>query len=356
MKKSKLLNSFVYIFSIFTITIFSITTYYKFSNSKKSNLGFKEAKAVTNNDEICVGDINNIECHNKLLENFNETKNSLLFFGNSQTGAINNFNLGDHTFITYLNQLFKLNKKEFEGKVIWLANANMKEFEVIYKSLKKCCLEPSFLVIPVFFDDMRIYSIRNELNNFSDYLCGDILNIELEENTNVGNLAKVNLQINKKIDFIDKLKSLNERFRIDMYKLRNLVLNIKPETIRPMKKGPYKNNLISLKNIINERNTRDLKTIIYIPPLLFSNKKNKIPYSIKDYEIFKDEIKEICDSEQCIYYNLERSIPTSLWGLKASTTFNNDDFELDFMHFTSEGHKILADIFAKILSSHLNIN
>ena len=141
-----------------------------------------------------------------------------------------------------------------------------------------------------------------------------------------------------------------------MYKLRNLVLNIKPETIRPMKKGPYKNNLISLKNIINERNTRDLKTIIYIPPLLFSNKKNKIPYSIKDYEIFKDEIKEICDSEQCIYYNLERSIPTSLWGLKASTTFNNDDFELDFMHFTSEGHKILADIFAKILSSHLNIN
>lgn len=356
MKKLKynFLNSFLYLTSILTIAIAILTTYNKIPNNKKTNLGFREAKAITSSNEICIGNSNNIECQKNLLKDFKKTKNSLLFFGNSQTGSINNFNQGDQTFITYLNQLLKFQENDFEGKGIWLPNANMREFEIIYKGLKKCNLEPQFLVIPIFLDDIRIDLIRNELNNFSDFLCGDISNMELNQNSIGGNLDKLNLQINKRIKLFNELKNLNEKFRTDIYKFRNLVFNINPTTVRPIKKIAYKNNLISLKNIIYERNTRNLETIVYIPPLLFSNKKNKIPYKETDYAIFKDEIEKICEPRKCIYFNLEKSVPNSLWGLKASTKFNKGDFELDFMHFTSKGHKVLAEKFIEILSANLN--
>ena len=352
--KYQFLNSFLYIASALAFTIISLNIYYKISYGRKTNLGFREATSINNNKDICIGNTNNIECQKNLLKNFKRITNSLLFFGNSQTGAINNFNLGDQSYITYLNDLLKTQNIDLEGKGIWLPNANIKEFEVINKGLKKCDLEPRFLVIPVFLDDMRIESIRNELNNFSNFLCGDISNFELEQNLIDGNLAKLNLQINKNVKLLGELKSLNEKFRTDIYKLRNFVFNIKPTTIRPIKKGAYKNNLISLNNIIYERNNRDLETIIYIPPLLFSNTRNKIPYKKIDYEIFKDEIKTICETGKCKYFNLEGSVPNSLWGVKASTSFNQGSSEMDFMHFTGKGHQILAIKFLGILSEYLN--
>ena len=355
MKKFRYLlsNSFIYFFSLFTITITLLILYSKVSNNEK-DLGFKKAKAFDNTSDICIGNSDNISCQKFLLEEFTKKQNSILFLGNSQTGAINNFKEGDQTFITYLNQLLKLQKKDIEVKSIWLPNATIQEFEVIYEGLKQCKLNPKFLFIPVFLDDTRSESIRNELKNYSDFLCGDISSLEKIQNSTSGNLSKLNNKIRNEIKFLYKLKSLNEKFRTDIYKFRNLIFNIKPSTIRPIKIGAYTKNLKALENIINDRYNRNLKTIIYIPPLLFSNEKDKIPYKSNDYKIFKETIKKKCQLGECNYFNLENSVPNELWGFKRSTKFNKRDFELDFMHFTGKGHKILSKKFERILFKDLN--
>ena len=355
MNKSKypFLNSFMYLIYIFTIAI-TILTIYDRVPKNKTNLGFKNAIAIENNNDICIGNSNNIQCIENLLKDFDKKKNSILFFGNSQTGAINNYNPGDQTFISYLNQLLESQKKDFEVKSLWLANANIKEFELIHNSLIKCNLNPRYLFIPIFLDDMRNESIRYELINYSDFLCGNISSLEKHEDSTIGNLAKLNNKIRNEIKLLDKLKNLNGKFRTDIYRLRNSIFNVKPNTIRPIKKGPYKNNLKALEKIINDRYNRNLNTIIYIPPLLFSNEKNKIPYKSKDYIIFKKTIKKKCQLGKCIYFNLENSVPNELWGLKASTSFIKRDHELDFMHFTGEGHKILAKKFEIIFYKDLN--
>ena len=58
----------------------------------------------------------------------------------------------------------------------------------------------------------------------------------------------------------NKLKSLNEKFRTDIYKFRNLIFNIKPSTIRPIKSGAYSKNLKALEI----KSIYDLKEITYL--------------------------------------------------------------------------------------------
>ena len=221
MKKLKYLlsNSFIYFFSLFTITITVLILYSKISNNEK-DLGFKNAKAFDNKSDICIGNSDNIECQKFLLKELKKKHNSILFLGNSQTGAINNFKEGDQTFITYLNQVLKLQKKDIEVKSIWLPNATIQEFEVIYEGLKKCKLNPKFLFIPAFLDDTRSESIRNELINYSDFLCGDISSLEKLQNSTSGNLAKLNNKIRNEIKFLYKYKA--RRILIVSFLYKNL--------------------------------------------------------------------------------------------------------------------------------------
>ena len=96
----------------------------------------------------------------KLFKNLDNNYDNILFLGNSQTGAINHYQEGDNSFITLLNKKSNLSKINIEAKAIWLPNANLKEFEIIHKSLKNCNIEPDILFLPIFLDDLRINSIR----------------------------------------------------------------------------------------------------------------------------------------------------------------------------------------------------
>ena len=99
-----------------------------------------------------------IECQKKLLANLSQKNNSILFLGNSQTGAINHYKQGENTFISLLNEKAKISRTNIEAKAIWLPNANLREFEIILMSLKSCKVEPDILFLPIFLDDLRINS------------------------------------------------------------------------------------------------------------------------------------------------------------------------------------------------------
>lgn len=357
--KEKNINSIFYFFYIMVLTALYLGLYNIFSLRKEINPGFNNAISINNNDDICIGGKKNIECQKKLFKNLDDNNTNILFLGNSQTGAINHYQKGDESFITYLNKKSKSSKISIQAKAIWLANANLREFEIIHESLKNCFIEPEILFLPIFLDDLRRDSIRTELDSYEYYLCKDLINTKSDKNLptrNIklkGNIEKLNNKIKNKTNIFNKLKSLNGKLRVDLYKFRNFIFNIKPSSIRRVKRAAYQENIKSLKNIIHEREIGNLKTFIYIPPLLNSDNKGPIPYDKKEYLIFKNEIKNICKNEKCIYLNLEKSVPNEFWGLKNSTTFNNKKLERDFMHFTQKGHNILSEKFLDIFISYI---
>ena len=352
------INDFIYILSIFLISYFLINIY-KFKTNQslgKSDPGFRSASAINASKDLCLVSIKNMNCHKNLFSKLKKNKKSILFLGNSQMGAINEFESGDLSFISLLSKNFKSKNSNFSIKGLWLPNANMKEFELINQTLNRCSISTELLIIPVFLDDTRINNIRNELDDYQYLLCQKQKSHNFKVSNNLSNIQKMNQNIEKRFSIFEDLKYLNERFRIDIYQFRNYLFNIKPTSVRNIKKPIYNENIKALENIVNLRDKQNLKTIVYIPPLLNSVNGGLIPYKRKDYINFKKEISTICNSQNCIYFNFENEVPTDLWGLKKSTNLKKNKMELDFMHFTGKGHKALADKFFEVLEKYSQIN
>ena len=94
MKKqnSKYQNNFYYIFSILSLSSFSIFLLFSLNNKNQNRQpGFGDAVAITNNKNLCLGGYENIKCQKNLIKKLKSSKKNILFFGNSQTGAINNY-------------------------------------------------------------------------------------------------------------------------------------------------------------------------------------------------------------------------------------------------------------------------
>ena len=121
--------------------------------------------------------------------------------------------------------------------------------------------------------------------------------------------------------------------------LLNYIFQIDPTTIRKMLPGQYSKNLNALKALLELTNKNNIKTLIYIVPI---RNDIKIPYDIDEYMKFKKEVDQIASSKNIRFKNLENLIPSNMWGKKGSTTVKNKD-EIDFMHFKSDGHRLLAE-------------
>jgi len=355
--KNKNYYSLIYILSIFVLSISFIQFYslrIRFKNEVR-NPGFRSAISVKNDLNICLINSEDIDCSKKIIKETKKDKTSILFLGNSQTGAINNFRNGDKNYISILNQIYTDNLNEVSIKSFWLPNANLKEFELIMKAIDSCESNIEVLFIPIFLDDMRNDSIRNELVDFSKKICSKKYKFTTikslnKESSKKGNLNNLNEKIKLDLEIFNYLKSLNENLRIDIYKFRNFVLNIKPSTIRPIKKTTYESNIKALKNIIEKRNIKKLISVIYIPPILNSNGEGKIPYDLVEYKSFKNNIRSLCENDKCYFLNIENVVPNKLWGLKDSTNLSGN-FELDFFHFKGDGHIKLAYKFKEIINN-----
>ncbi len=354
MKKIKLKNI---IFSEpIIILFFSFFLLYFYKNSKNfieinSKDGFQEATAISNNKNCRIKQKDN-SCLNFVIKDLNKNK-SILFLGNSQSGSINNFIEGESDFITNLNKKSFFNSKKFTLNSLWMPNASLVEFSEIIKGLSKCKIEPEIIVIPAFLDDTREQTIRNQINNFENLVCNHKDINKKEKKVIKSNVKILNNSIKKNIPLFSHIQSINTQFRTDLYKLRNLVFRIKPTSVRPIKKASYFQNIKALEEIFQLRNKNNLSTYVYIPPLLFADKPNKIPYSGIEYKNFKYLIEKICIKYNCKFFNLENTLPYKYWGTKTSTTFFNKKDEIDFMHFNGEGHKIFSEKIFSILKNHI---
>lgn len=103
----------------------------------------------------------------------------------------------------------------------------------------------------------------------------------------------------------------------------------------------------ALKRILELTASEEIPTLIYIPPI---RTDVEVPYVLQEYEAFKTEMNDaVAAHPHARFKNWEGIVPGELWGLKASTT-GDDEPELDFMHFQYRGHQILADSLAQFVA------
>lgn len=294
---------------------------------------------------------------------------TVLYLGNSQAHSINQKEKDDNTMSGYLfNELLDNNLTFLSASI---PNANLQEHYLLYKYFSSKLPQLKMLIIPVFMDDLRETGIRESYfsnfsnNNFTikekNKLAKEInkklisfqnnidtntseLNINndfnaLKETTQDITERSINRILKENFSFWENREQIRGKYFITLYKTRNTLLNISSQSTRKMIKSRYNKNFEALNLIISEAQANNTKILLLIPPL---RKDIKYPYDKKEYENFKIKLNQIATQSSVILLDIDNIIDGKYWGYSAPTQlFKEKDY--DFMHFQSEGHKILAD-------------
>ena len=329
-----------------------ITIYSKLVNSSEALVdGFVGATATNSNKYVCNAEEH--ICVKNLIKDLNNSKKKLLLFGNSQLGAINQFSKGEINYAQQLALRYEDDADKFIVRSIWIPNATLSEFKEIYLSIEKCVLEIDYLIIPLFLDDTRA-GIRESLKDYSSKICVNSNKSSLDDNNYIVLDPITNSEFSdrfilNRMPYIKEAKNLNTHFRTFLYKLRNTFFGITASSERKIIPKEYNKNIGSLKELISLRMSKNLSNIIYIPPLLHYSSGKAIPYLRKEYHLFKDEMREVCKISKCDFYNFESIVNDDLWGFKKNTSLKGNSKEIDFMHFTYLGHKIVFNNLSNVI-------
>jgi len=305
----------------------------------------------------CEGLSDLVEC----LQGYEKTgsgQSVILWLGNSQVHAINQFEPGEETAVPELHRKFQVTGEYF--LTLSQANASLQEHYLLFAYLLNR-LPIKELVLPVVFDDMREDGIRTSLiDAFKDQKTADSL-----RSSEIGRILIANhgdqdaagndmnaLQdtfqehsekvLNSILEEAWSLWAARPTLRGELlgslYLLRNWAFGINASSTRKMIPGRYAKNRDAFLAILNLAVQRQVKVLVYIPPL---RNDVKVPYDIHEYASFKSEMTSIVQENKAFFVDLENLVPAKLWGTKNSTTIGGGQ-ELDFMHFQAGGHRLLA--------------
>ena len=334
-----------------------------------------EEFALGENTKKSMASVGNINIHcndlkdlNLCIEGHKVDKNNspvILWLGNSQLHAINQYQPGNETAAP---QIFRILKEyNFHTLTLSQANANLQEHYLLFAYLLDR-LPIKTLILPIVFDDMRENEIRKDIKGvLKDQASFKRINLTLSGKSLISRLKYNNLDEHKS-NFLKDTKQTEFEDLLDeqlgdiwplwnkreilrgelfgkLYLLRNSIFGIKATTTRKMIRGNYFKNIHAYQDILKLALDNKVKVLVYIPPI---RNDIKIPYDFKEYNKFKNEIKNIAEEYNVYFSSLEDLIPSEFWGRKASTNLKRDE-ELDFMHFQAEGHRLLAEaIFQEI--------
>ena len=312
-------------------------------------------------DSIHCRDARDIEA---CIASINPDQKTFIWFGNSQLHAINQYKVGEKNSTYFLAKLLPSNNIRTFSQ----PNGNLQEHLVLFEYLHSR-VNVSKIILPVVFDDMREDGLRPEiaallqktsLNNvFSQseigkHLISNNKNLSSSESDLVGLNGSIQEMVEESLNkFLIKntvlwgaRPQLRGEIYDGMYRLRNVIFNIKPTSKRKKIIGRYSLNLMALQQILQEAKEYKIQIVLYIAPIKSNN--GETPYIEKEYIDFKRDISELSKKYQAEYYDFDNLIPDKEWGLKDSTTDRKSP-EIDFMHFKSIGHQRLAKSIANIV-------
>jgi hypothetical protein len=341
---------------------------YLFLPNNSSEIRFEEL-ALGKENKTVMADFNEKRIHcsglsdiDLCLRGYNVNDDPLpviIWLGNSQLHAINQYHAGDETAALQIHK--ELKKYNFYTLTFSQPNANLQEHYLLLAYLLDH-FQIKTLILPIVFDDLREDEVRPDLQTIlNDQAYKDKINKTLTGKNLISKFNNQDLagndsivsedilnnsfenQLNEKLSKIWPLWREREILRGTLfgklYNLRNSILGITASTTRRMIKGPYFKNINAYKDILNLALENKLEVLVYVPPI---RNDIKIPYDIAEYENFKKEIKDIAGEYKVNFISFENLIPPEFWGKKKSTSLKDED-EVDFMHFQAKGHSLLAE-------------
>ena len=347
--------------------LFGIFLLYKILPMDQFTKRFEDL-ALGKENTTTFGKISDLKVHcsdladvDECLQSYEKTGSGqpvVLWLGNSQVHAINQFKPGEETAAPELHRKFQETSEYF--LTLSQPNASLQEHYLLFAYLLNS-LPIERLVLPVVFDDMREDGIRtNLIDAFKDQKTANFLKSSEIGRILIANHGNQDAVGNDMAALQDTLQERSEKVLNSMlsetwsvwaqrptlrgnflnwlYQFRNWALGINPSSTRKMIPGRYAKNRDALLAILKLAAQRQVNVLVYIPPL---RNDVKVPYDIHEYASFKSEMASIAQENYARFVDLENVVPAKFWGKKNSTTIGGGQ-ELDFMHFQAAGHRLLA--------------
>jgi hypothetical protein len=285
----------------------------------------------------------------------------ILWLGNSQLHSVNQLKIKDN--LASVRVAKALRPIGIDALTFSQPNANLQEHWILLEAIKRK-LEIDLLILPVVFDDTREESIRHEiiqelsdfglqerfrasaigmriLAHYQNYQKGNALNNTIQDRSEKA--------LTSWLDNYFSWESMRSKLRgtisLSLYKARNSLFSITPNTIRHKIPAAYESNMLALKQILVGSMRDKIQVLIYIPPL---RSDIEPPYDTEEYATFKLEVASIAKSHSAKFVDLGDSLPNSVWGFTNSTNLV-EGVQPDFMHFNGRGHDYLAEALLSII-------
>ncbi len=283
----------------------------------------------------------------------------VLWLGNSQLHAINQYSAGEHLGPYWLAELGTCKGcSDIIG--VSLASANLQEQFVLASSFHEK-VPVSLVIVKLVFQNWREDGLRSEF----EPVLTPALRSTLEA-TDAGRSVLQQWDDTKKAtsggtesaglhgfvqqrleDFlVDRLgqviplwadrTDMRNRLHTDLWHVRNAMLGIKPGTVRKAIRPRYLRNLQALDGILADFGKAGIPAITYIAPIRHDI---AMPYDPSEYAAWKAEISAMAERYKIRHLDLDRVVPAELWGTYTSGT----RAEVDYMHFRGAGPRILAE-------------
>jgi hypothetical protein len=277
---------------------------------------------------------------------------AVLWFGNSQNFAINRYKTGDELAVARVHRWLK-------GRGTWLIsytqpNANFDEEAVLFEALIHR-YDTRLVIFPLFMDKLREQGIRDTVAAFmndpktAERVQGspewpDLAPLLVKESVPDKDPTfqqKVEARVNNLLDrywplWRDRSK-LRGNVGFVLHQLRNKLFGIHSYTKRPVDSQVYAEKLDVLSKMLQSARDQHVRMLLYIPPYRHDISG---PYEDAQYAKFKSDVKALAAKYDADFVDLDNTVPGPLWATVIDTVLGFE--EPDFMHFTAEGHRLLA--------------
>lgn len=361
------------IVSLFVIFILSLSIFNYLGNSVMEDSASAEefALGLNNTAYFPVYEKTNFHCSDfeyfpiqnciNDFRNYSKNTKGVLYSGNSQLHGINQPELGLNSTTKILYKYLQDSYVDKRLVAFSIPNMNLQE-QLVINIFAANQLNISHLIIAASFDNTRETSIRESILPALEDVGtkADLLKLEFgkkiletyQKKDNAGNslaVDKQNLQqrVEERLDrwladiwpAWDMRNRLRFRSIVEVYQLRNRIFGITPNSVRKKIPARYSDNLQALEDLVFFAKKRNLKVIIYSPPI---RSDQKLPYDLAEFQGFKNDLQSIAIANGLSFFDFQNEVPAKYWGFVDETDSNTGDKEIDFMHFQGKGHEFLA--------------
>jgi hypothetical protein len=299
----------------------------------------------------------------------------LLWLGNSQLHAINQYKPGDHLAPYWMAEAANCDKCLIPLGVS-LPNANLQEHLALTLIAVKEA-KPDMVMVNLVFDDLREDGLRSDFDpllesGLTERLLASAVGEEImgarsgaHGEVHKGGEAKSGLPEKEVLQGFAQAHvegwldtsigavfptwagraTLRNIIFNDLYELRNLVFGIKPNTVRRVIPARAAKNMAALEQIAVELKAAGVPLKAYIAPI---RNDVQLPYPPEDYAKWKEDVQRLAAQHGFSVVNLENLVPNPVWG-----SIKGDD--VDFMHFQGPGHKLVAEALTPIVMETLSV-